>query len=191
MSGALFAGVVVVFAIVAVVVMRRTQRGAFVERLPLDEHEQVLLEEEGLKLRHRFRRRSLRGGWRVTHRVRSVLTDRRIVLATGGPEGRHKFVILMIVDYTDRRAAGSRDRVRGVPEEVRPARTATRRTRARRSDVSVDDHHGETRLRIVVPFPEAGEGWGDPPEVELATRQAARYEEAIDRGPAERPQVTN
>ncbi len=58
-------------------------------------------------------------------------------------------------------------------------------------DVSVDDHHGEPRLCIVVPFPEAGEGWGDPPEVELATRQAARYEEAIDRGPAERPQVTN
>ena len=32
---------------------------------------------------------------------------------------------------------------------------------------------------VVVPFPEAGEGWGDSPEVRLSTPQAARYEEAI------------
>ena len=39
---------------------------------------------------------------------------------------------------------------------------------------------------MVVPFPEAGEGWGDPPEVGLSTPQAARYEEAIG-GTSEQP----
>src|SRR4029079_15198811 len=100
MPGWLFAVIVVVFVVVAAVVIRRTQRGAFVTRLPLAEGEHVLLEEEGLKLFHRFRRTSGRGGGTVTHSVRSLLTDRRIWLATGGPEGRHKFVILMILDYT-------------------------------------------------------------------------------------------
>ena len=46
-------------------------------------------------------------------------------------------------------------------------------------DVSVEEDDGETRLRVIVPFPEGGSGWGDPPEVRLMTPQAARYEEAI------------
>jgi len=39
-------------------------------------------------------------GGTITRGVRSVLTDRRVLLATGGPEREHKFVILMILDYT-------------------------------------------------------------------------------------------
>jgi hypothetical protein len=176
--GALFAVIVIAFVVVAVVVVRRTQRGAVVARLPLDDGEQVLLEEEGLKLFHRFRRIAARGGGSVTYRVRSVLTDRRVLLASGGPEGTHKFVILMILDYTNaaqsvpetgyaayRRKFGLQD---GYPTYACSA-----------GDVSVEEHDGETRLRVVVPFPEAGERWGDPPEVRLSTSQAARYEEAI------------
>jgi hypothetical protein len=177
-SGVLFAAIVVAFLIVGVAVVRRTQRGAFVTHLPLDDGEQVLLEEEGLKLFHRFRRTAVRGSGTVTHRVRSVLTDRRVLLATGGPEGKHKFVILMILDYTTpsppvpetgysayRRKFGLEN---GYPTYGCSA-----------DDVSVDEHDGETRLRVVVPFPEAGDGWGDPPQVRLSTPQAARYEEAI------------
>jgi hypothetical protein len=176
--GALFAVIVIVFVVVAVVVVRRMQRGAIVVRLPLSEGEQVILEEEGLKLFHRFRRTSARGGGTVTHRVRSVLTDRRVFLATGGPEGKHKFVILMILDYTTaatpvletgyaayRRKFGLQN---GYPTYACSA-----------ADVSVENDDGETRLRVVVPFPEAGESWGDPPEVRLSTPQAPRYEEAI------------
>ena len=100
MPGWLFAVIVAVFAIVAVVVVRRTQRGAIVERLPLAEGERVLLEEEGLKVFHRSRKTSVRGGGTTMHRVRSVLTDRRVLLATGGPEGTHKFVIMLVLDYT-------------------------------------------------------------------------------------------
>jgi hypothetical protein len=184
---ALFAVIVVAFVVVGVVVVRRTQRGAIVARLPLDEDEHVLLEEEGLKLSHRFRQTAARGGWTVTHRVRSVLTDRRVVLATGGPEGKHKFVIVMILDYTTAAAP--------VPQT---GYAAYRRKFGLQNgyptygcsagDVSVAEDDGQTWLRVVVPFPEAGERWGDPPEVRLSTPQAARYAEAITgtRGSIER-----
>jgi hypothetical protein len=175
---AVFAVIVVAFVVVAVVLVRRTQRGAVVARLPLAEDEEILLEEERLKLFHMFRRTAARGGGTVTHRVRSVLTDRRVFLATGGPEGQHKFVILMILDYTT-----------GAPPVPETGYAAYRRKFGLQNgyptyacsagDVSVDEHDGETRLRVVVPFPEAGAGWGDPPEVRLSTPNAARYEEAI------------
>src|SRR5262245_47168741 len=100
MPGWLFAVIVVVFVVVGVLFVRSRQKNAIVERLPLEPGENVLLEEQGLKLFHRFRRTSVRGGGTVTYRVRAVLTDRRILVATGGPEGKHKFVILMILDYT-------------------------------------------------------------------------------------------
>ena len=185
MPGALFAVIVVAFVVVGVVLVRRTQRGAIVARLPLGEGEQILLEEEGLKLSHRFRRTAVRGGWTVTHRVRSVLTDRRILLATGGPEGKHKFVILMILDFTT-----------AAPPVPETGYAAYRRKFGLQNgyptysfsavDASVDEHNGKTRLCVVVPFPEAGGGWGDPPEVGLSTPQAARYEEAIG-GTSEQP----
>ena len=148
------------------------------KRLPLGDGEHLIFQEEGLKLFHRSRRRAARGGGTTTYRVRSVLTDRRILLATGGPEGKHKFVIQMILDYTTPSPP--------VPET---GYAAYRRKFALQNgyptygcsaaNVSVDEHDGESRLCIVVPFPEAGEGWGDPPEVRLSTPQAERYEEAI------------
>jgi hypothetical protein len=183
--GALFAVIVIVFVVVGVVVVRRMQRGAIVERLPLGEGEQVLLEEEGLKLFHRFRQTAVRGGGTVTYRVRSVLTDRRVFLATGGPEGKHKFVILMVLDYTTAAptvpetgyAAYKRKfgLANGYPTYACSAR-----------DVSVEEDDGEKRLRVVVPFPEAGAGWGAPPEVRLSTSEAARYEAAIRGATVER-----
>ena len=174
MPGWLFAVIVAVFAIVAVVVVRRTQRGAIVERLPLAEGERVLLEEEGLKVFHRSRKTSVRGGGTTMHRVRSVLTDRRVLLATGGPEGTHKFVIMLVLDYTtpatpvgDTGYTAYRQRFKlanGYPTYPISA-----------GDVTVE----QNELRVVVPFPEAGPGWGDPPEVRFSTPQAGRYEAAI------------
>jgi hypothetical protein len=176
-SPAVFAAIVVVFVVVAVLVIRRMQRGAFVDRLPLEAGETVLLEEEGLKVFHRFRRVSVGGGGTVTHRVRSVLTDRRILLATGGPEGKHGFVILLILDFTTpaRPAGGSGyaaykqrfDLARGYA--TYPVTAA---------DVGIAD---DGWLRFVVPFPEAGAGWGDRPEVKISTPQAERYRETIER----------
>jgi hypothetical protein len=180
MPGVVFAVIVVAFVVVGVLVVRRMQRGAIVARLPLEDGEHVLLEEESLKLYHRFRQTSARGGATVTHRVRSMLTDRRVLLATGGPEGKHKFVMLMILDYTT-----------ASPPVPETGYAAYRRKfglehgyptyGCSAGDVGVEEHDGETRLRVVVPFPEAGEGWGDPPEVRLTTPQAARYADAIGR----------
>ena len=174
MPGVVFAVIVVAFLVVGVVLVRRTQRGAFVERLPIGDDERVILEEEGLKLAHRFRRRSVAGSWTVTHRVRSVLTDRRVVLATGGPEGKHKFVIVMILDYTTESPP--------VPETVYAAYRRkfglangypTYYCSAADVMVEPDGFH------VVVPFPEAGESWGAPPEVRVKTTHAARYEQAM------------
>lgn len=174
MPDAVFVVVVVAFVVVALVIVRRTQRGAFVERLPIGDHERVLLEEEGLKVAHRFRRMSVRGGWTVTRRVHSVLTDRRVLLATGGPEGKHTFVIVMILDYTTEPPSVPESGYAAYRRKFGLANGYPTYSCSSR-DVSVDGHD----LHIVVPFPEAGERWGDPPEVRLSTPNAERYEEAI------------
>ena len=179
MPGWLFAGIVVAFAVGGVVYVRSKQRGAFVERLPLEEGENTIVEEEGLKIFHRARRRAIRDGGTVTYRVRVRLTDRRILVATGGPEGKHKFVILMILDYTTA--------AHPVPETG----FAAYKTKFHlengyptyafsAADASLEQEDGHVvALRIVVPFPEGGSRWGDPPEVKLYTAQAERYQEAI------------
>jgi hypothetical protein len=158
----LFAVIVVAFVLVGVLVVRRTQRGAVVARLPLDEGEQILLQEEGLKLFHMFRRTAARGGGTVTHRVRSVLTDRRVLLATGGPEGKHKFVILMILEYTTDAPTVAETGYAAYLRKFR-LQNGYPTYACSAGAVSVEEHHGETRLRIVVPFPEAGEGLGRSP----------------------------
>ena len=71
MPGWLFAVIVVVFVVVGVLVVRSTQRKRIVDRLPLGPDEQVLLEEAGLKVFHRFRKMAVRGGGTVTQRCAS------------------------------------------------------------------------------------------------------------------------
>jgi hypothetical protein len=177
MPGWLFAVIVVVFVVAGVLFVRSKMKGAIVERLPLEEGESVLLEEEHLKVFHRARRTAARGSsGTVTYRVRAVLTDRRILVATGGPAGKHKLVIQMILDYTtpadpvpDSGFAAYRRKFhleRGYPTYAFSA-----------ADATVEDG----ALRIEVPFPECGKGWGPPPEVKLYTEQAERYEAAIAR----------
>jgi hypothetical protein len=173
--------VAVAVVVAGVFFVRSRQKGAFVERLPLEEGEQILLEEAGLKLFHRFRRVSGRGGGVVTYRVRAVLTDARILLATGGPEGKRKFVILMILDYTTPAVP--------VPETGYAAYQKKFRLDAgyptysfSAEDVRDGDEGGDPTLRIDVPFPERGPNWGDPPEIVLHTKQAERYREAVSRG---------
>jgi hypothetical protein len=181
MPGWLFAVIVVAFAVGAVLFIRSTQRGRVLERLPVEQDEEVLLEEEGLKVFHRFRRMAAFGGGTTTHRARAVLTDRRIVVATGGPEGKHKFVILMILDYTTS--------ARTVPETGYAAykrkfglENGYPTYAVSAGDVTLEEaRDGKDALRIVVPFPEAGPRWGDPPEVKLYTSEARRYREAIAR----------
>ena len=50
------------------------------------------------------------------------------------------------------------------------------------ADAGLEEEGGHAAaLRIVVPFPEGGPRWGDPPEVKLYTKQAERYRDAIAR----------
>lgn len=176
----LYAVIVVVFVVVAVALVRRTQRGAFVTSLPLADGERVLLEEERLKLSHRFRRRSARGGWTVTRRVRSRLTDRRLVLATGGPEGKRRYTILMILDFA---TPSSPVPETGYAAYVRKFGLANGYPTYGCSADGVGVSEDGQELRVVIPFPEAGQGWGDPPEVRLSTHEAARYAAAMRAAP--------
>ena len=180
MPAAVFAVLVVLFVVVGVYVIRRKQGGAFVDRLPVEDGEAILLEEAGLKVYRRAFRTSARGGATITHRVRAVLTDRRIILATGGPAGKHKFVILMILDYTtpahpvlESGYAAYLEKFRlenGYPTYAFSA-----------EDVRVEGEGSDAALRIDVPFPEGGPGWGDPPEVKIYTAQIERYRDAVSR----------
>src|SRR6478752_6967801 len=162
MPGWVFAVIVVVFAAVAIVLIRRSMKGAFVEQLPLGEDEQVLLEEEGLKVLHRGRKNALRGGWTATYKMRSALTDRRILLYTGGPAGTHKLVIRIVLDWTTPAPVVSET---GYPAYLNKFRLRNGYPTYAFSadDASVAD--GE--LRVVVPFPEGGPSWGPPPEVKI------------------------
>ena len=179
MSGWVYAGIVVAFVIGSVLFVRSTQKGRIVERLPLEPGEDVLLEEEGLKVFHRFRSRAIRDGGTVTHRVRAVLTNRRLLLATGGPEGTHKFVIVMILDYTHPAERISQTGYEAYKEKFH-LENGYPTYEISAEDVGVEKERGDKKaLRIVVPFPEAGPHWGDPPEVKLYTAQAERYREAV------------
>jgi hypothetical protein len=179
MPGWLFAGIVIVFVGAGVVFVRSRMKGAIVERLPLEEDENVLLEEEHLKVFHRARKTAVRGGGTVTYRVRALLTDRRILVATGGPEGKHKLVIQMILDYTtpaepvpDSGFAAYKRKFHlenGYPTYSFAA-----------GDASLEEEDGRpAAIRIDVPFPEAGPRFGPPPEVKLYTAEAERYVQAI------------
>ena len=181
MPGWLFAVLVIVFLAVAIVLVRRSMKGAIVKRLPLADGEHVILEEEGLKISHRGRRGAASGGWTVTSKVRSVLTNRRIILATGGPEGKHKLVIKVVVDYTMPAPHVSES---GYPAYLSkfdlsngyPTYPVTA------DDVSVDRYGSDAELLVVVQFPEGGPSWGPPPELKIATNRAERYLEAVTAG---------
>ena len=178
MPVAVFAVVVVVFVVGGVLWVRSKQKGAFVDRLPIGDDEHVLLEEAGLKLYHRFRRVSVSGGGVTTFRVRAVLTDSRILLATGGPEGKHKFVILMILDYTSPAPPVPETGYEAYKRKFQLANGYPTYSFSA-ENVQVQGDGDDTALRIDVPFPESGANWGDPPEIVLHTKQAERYREAV------------
>lgn len=172
MTGAIFAVVVVVFAVAAFLIIRRTQKGAFVETLPLEDGEQTLLEEEKLKVAHRARKISVSGGFTTTYRVHSTLTDRRILLATGG--GKHRFTILAILDYTTPSPP--------VPEHGYDAylrKFALSNGYPTYGFTAADMSETDDGFTVVAPFPEAGDSFGPPPEVRVHTAQAARYRDAV------------
>jgi hypothetical protein len=173
-STGIFAVVVIAFAVGAFLFVRRTQRGAFVDRLPIEDGEQTLLSEEGLKVWTRFRKMAVRDGGTTTYKVRSTLTDRRIILATGGPEGKHRFTVLAILDYTTPSPP--------VPEtgyEAYKRKFGLSNGYPTYGFAAADLTLTDAGFTVVVPFSEGGEGWGPPPEVRVRTAEAARYRDAV------------
>ena len=82
MPGVLYAVIVVVFVIVAVVYVRRTQRGAFVDRLPVAEGERVILEEEP-ELLTSFYKRLMLGDCDVVYGVQEARRGGLVERVTG------------------------------------------------------------------------------------------------------------
>jgi hypothetical protein len=178
-STLVFTLAVVAFVAAGVVLVRRTQRGAFVERLPLDDGEEVLLEEEGVRVWHRFRRTARFGRSGVeTRGARVVLTDRRIVVATGGPAGRRKFVLLLVVDYTGPSPPATGSGYGAWRRKFRLDRGYPTYG-CSRDDLTLAEEGDRSGVRVVVPFPERGERWGDPPEVVLYTRHPELFLEHV------------
>jgi hypothetical protein len=175
-NGIAFGIIVVGFVVIAVVAVRRTQKGAFVARLPVEDGEQVLFEEERLKVWERFRKMAVRGGGTTTLRVRSRLTDRRIILATGGPEGKHRFTVLAILDYSTPSPPVPET---GYEAYKRKFGLANGYPTYGFSAGDISLLEGGDGFRVIVPFPEAGDRWGELPEIKVFTAQAPRYLDAV------------
>lgn len=164
-----------VFVVVAVIAIRWTLRRAIVEKLPVVEGERVLLTETGLTVFHRmrghYRGRGLMSG------VTVMLTDKRVILATGGPEGVHKYLLRQIIDFTTPLPA-----VKGSGYGAYHAKFRLKNGYATYfagpKNVSVVDKDGKTGVRFEAPFPEHGAFYINP-EVIIYTSHPEEYRKAI------------
>jgi hypothetical protein len=167
--------IVAVFAIVAILVIRRQIRGAIFERLPIEPNEKILLEEQGLKVFEKIREAT--GGRSLTSRVTVVLTDRRILVATGGPEGKHKFFLKMILDYRTAAPEISDTGYSAYYEKFQLSNGyATYYISP--SNVSLVEEKGQIAVKIDVPFPEHGSMYVEP-EVIIYTKSPETYQLAF------------
>jgi hypothetical protein len=163
--------IVVVFVVVAILIISRQIRGAIFERLPIEPDESILLEERGLKVFEKIREAS--GGKSLTSRVTVVLTNRRILVATGGPEGKHKFFLKMILDYKTPPPVTSDTGYSAYYEKFQLANGYATYYIAP-SDVNLVEKKGELAVKIHVPFPEHGSMYVEP-EVIIYTKNSAAY----------------
>jgi hypothetical protein len=167
--------VVILFVIVAGALVRRSIRGAIFESMPLLPGESVLLQETGLKVFQKIREAS--GGQSLTSRVTVLLTDRRILVATGGPEGKHKFFMKMILDYRTP-APPVEDTGYGAYYEKFQLEKGYSSYYISPSDVRFVEKKGQLAVHIKVPFPEHGAFYLEP-EVIIYTQQPQRYGEVF------------
>lgn len=163
--------IVAVFVIVAFLLIRRSIRGAIFERLPIEPDETILLEERDLKVFAKIREAS--GGKSLTSRTTVVLTNRRILVATGGPEGKHKFFLRMILDYRTPSPAVSDSGYSAYYEKFK-LENGYATYYIKPSDLSLIDIKGENAVQIHVPFPEHGPMYLEP-EVIIYTKNPEAY----------------
>ena len=102
-------------------------------------------------------------------------------MATGGPEGQHKFVILMILDYTSPGRSVAETgyaayKTKFGLENAYPTYAFTA------ADVSLEEERRPVGAAHRGAVPGGGLGLGRPAEVRLYTAQAERYRDAIAGG---------
>lgn len=164
-----------VLVVVAVIIIHWTLRRAIVEKLPVADGERVLLTETGLQVYHKMREHY--GGRALTFGVTVVLTDKRVILATGGPEGVHKYLLRQIIEYTTSPPA-----VQGSGYGAYHAKFRLDNGYATYfvapENVSVVEKDGQAGVRFEVPFPEHGAFYINP-EVIIYTSRSEEYRKAF------------
>ena len=164
-----------VFLVVAAIIIRWTLRRAIVEKLPVADGERVLLTETGLKVYHKVREHYR--GRTLTSAATVVLTDKRVIVATGGPEGVHKYLLSQIIEYTTSPPA-----VKGSGYGAYYAKFRLDNGYAtyfvEPENVSVVEKDGQTGVRFDVPFPEHGAFYMNP-EVIIYTSRPEVYRKAF------------
>ena len=164
-----------VFMVAAVIIIRWTLRRAIVERLPVADGERVLLTETGLKVYHKvrehYRGRTLTSGATV------VLTDKRVIVATGGPEGVHKYLLHQIIEHTTSPRAAKGSGYGAYYAKFRLDNGYATYFVAP-ENVSVVEKDGQTGVRFEVPFPEHGAFYINP-EVIIYTSRPEEYRKAF------------
>jgi hypothetical protein len=159
--------IVAVIVVILILVVRFTIRGAVVDRLPVDPDERVLLDESDLRVLHRIR--DTTGGKTMIGGARVLLTDGRILVATGGPEGKHKFFIRCIVEYGPAASSKLASATGGYHQ-----RFHLEQGFATYPVMKQDIHVAHDEVRIRVPFPDAGPFFV-PPEVTIYSRRPEVY----------------
>lgn len=167
--------IVAAFVIVGILLIRRSIRGAIFERLPIEPDESILLEERGLKIFAKIREAS--GGKSLLSRATVVLTNRRIIVATGGPEGKYKFFLKMILDYRTPSPTVSGSGYFAYYEKFK-LENGYATYYITPSDISLIETKGQLAVKIHVPFPEHGSMYVEP-EVILYTKNPEAYQAAF------------
>lgn len=169
--------IVAAVMLLAIIGIRYAMRGAIFDRLPIAADEQVLAEEPGLRVESRLPHASR--GWETRFGMHVVLTNRRILLATGGPEGKHKFVLVYVVEYTPKRTLTA--------EELAAAKGAgyglengyaTFRVGA--DHVTVQEEDGKTMVKVEVPYSNDAT-FANSPVLKFYTGQADKYRAVFGR----------
>lgn len=171
--------IVAVVMLLAIIGIRYAMRGAIFDRLPIAADEQVLAVEPGLRVLWRMPHAA--NGWETRFGMHVVLTNRRILMATGGPEGKHKFLLVYVVEYVPQRPL--------TPEELSAATGAGYSMengyptyRVGRDNLAVVvEEDGKQVVQVEVPYSN-DTTFARPPVLKIYTGQVEKYRAAFGIG---------
>jgi len=173
--------IVAVVMLLAIIGIRYAMRGAIFDRLPIAADEQVLAVEPGLRVLWRMPHAA--NGWETRFGMHVVLTNRRILMATGGPEGKHKFVLVYVVEYTPNRPLTAEELSAAIGAGY-GLENGYSTYRVGGDNLTVVQEDGKQVVQVEVPYSN-DTTFARPPVLKIYTGQVERYREALGiRGPA-------